>query len=63
MRGGISDPAVRPEYRMGMQARHIHRTHLACPYGIAQMLKRSLWLCGWHDADLGKEISMYRSKS
>ncbi|MGF6695023.1 ribosome modulation factor [Metapseudomonas resinovorans] len=49
---GIDSPESRHEYQLGADARSQDLGREACPYGERRMFKRSLWLCGWHAADI-----------
>lgn len=46
------EPEDDPTYQAGHSARERGASRLACPYGIHDMLRHSLWLAGWHDADM-----------
>lgn len=56
---GIHDPENDPDYQGGVVARRRMETFNHCPYGLSQMLRRSLWLCGWHDTDIACRHSLY----
>lgn len=49
---GINSPECRHEYKAGERARKQGLTREACPWGASRMLKRSLFLAGWHDMDI-----------
>lgn len=49
---GIDSPEGRHEYRLGADARSQDLGRDACPYGERRMIKRSLWLTGWHQMDI-----------
>ncbi|MGQ7956453.1 ribosome modulation factor [Pseudomonas sp. SP16.1] len=46
------EPEDDPAYQAGHSARERGASRLACPYGLHDMLRHSLWLAGWHDADM-----------
>ena len=49
---GIESPERSQEYRAGEEARRSGQSREACPFGLARMFKRSLWLAGHHDMDI-----------
>ncbi|MCY1389115.1 hypothetical protein D9M71_39050 [compost metagenome] len=52
MTGIIDNPEHTREYRDGAEARRQNAGREDCPYGPRRLLKRSLWLAGWHDTDM-----------
>ena len=49
---GIESPDRCPEYRQGEAARKQGQSKESCPFGMARMIKRSLFLAGWIDMDI-----------
>ncbi|MAB96978.1 MAG: hypothetical protein CMK71_02775 [Pseudomonadaceae bacterium] len=50
--GGIKDPERSIYFVRGKAARISGQALEACPYPDDDMRVRSLWLCGWHTADM-----------
>lgn len=48
----LGDPERTIEYREGREARINGHSRNACPYGMHMLFERSLFLAGWHDADM-----------
>ncbi|MCY1360695.1 hypothetical protein D9M68_437280 [compost metagenome] len=48
----IGRPERTQEYHNGASDRRQGITTKACPWDFGNMLKRSLWLAGWHDTDM-----------
>lgn len=51
---GIESPERCPEYRQGADARRHGQAKESCPFGVARMVKRHLWLAGWIDIDIAE---------
>ena len=49
---GIESPERSQEYRQGAEARKHGDNQAACPFGMARMIKRHLWLAGFIDMDI-----------
>lgn len=49
---GIESPERSREYRAGEEARRQGQSKESCPFGMARMMKRSLFLAGWIDMDI-----------
>jgi ribosome modulation factor len=48
----MKDPQKHVLYIAGRMARVAGKGRNACPFGLVEMLRHSLWLAGWHDADM-----------
>ncbi|MOA70299.1 hypothetical protein D3C78_1990820 [compost metagenome] len=49
---GIDIPERQSEYKEGVVARKQGLGRDSCPYGFSCGVRRSLFLCGWHQTDM-----------
>lgn len=50
----LDDPENTIEYKDGVEAKQFGLTDRACPWGVHDLMRRCLWLAGFHDTDLTK---------
>lgn len=48
----IGHPEQTHAYREGAEYRRRGLSKEACPWGLGQLMKRHLFLAGWHDMDI-----------
>lgn len=48
----IEHPEQTSAYRQGAESWHRGFRREACPWDFGEMMKRHLWLAGWHDTDM-----------